>query len=204
MDLHWKLRRLILGRPVVIVSGLPRSGTSMVMRMLRAGGLDVMTDGVRGNDVDNQHGYYELEKTKSLANGKDGRWLRSCRGRGLKVISHLLRYLPRGLSYQVIFIKRNLEEVLESQERMLHHRGVLEKNANREKLREAFEFHLQEVRLFLECASNFRTLFLSYAEVLESPAGAAEKINTFLGGGLDEAAMASGVDRSLQNRVRRR
>jgi len=204
MDLVWLLRRLTSGRPVVIVSGLPRSGTSMVMRMIRAGGLETVSDGVRAGDGDNPHGYFEHERVKSLAVEAEEHWLRSCRGRALKVVSPLLRHLPRGLSYQVIFIERDLDEVLESQERMLRNRGVQEEHGSTAALREAFVREIQAVRLFLARTPNFRTLFLSFVEVLDSPAAAAGKINAFLGGGLDETAMAAGVDRSLRNRLRKR
>lgn len=203
MDLGWLLRRVISGRPVVIVSGLPRSGTSMVMRMIRAGGLEVVSDGVRGGNEDNPHGYFEHERIKSLADGNAERWLKSCRGRALKVVSPLLKHLPRELNYQVIFIERDLEEVLDSQGRMLRNRGVREEDESRQALREAFERDLEAIRRFLARAPNFRTLFLSHAEVLALPAAAAGKINAFLGSGLDEAAMASGVDLSLRHRRRK-
>jgi len=176
----------------------------MVMRMLAAGGLETVSDGVRRSDGDNPHGYFEHERVKNLAGGKEKRWLGSCRGRALKVVSPLLRYLPRGQNYQVIFMERDLEEVLASQERMLRNRGVAEEQGGRDALRDAFAQDLQAARLFLACAPNFRTLFLSYPEVHEMPAVAAGKINAFLGGRLDEAAMAAGVDRSLRSNLRRR
>jgi hypothetical protein len=204
MDLGWLVRRLTSGRPVVIVSGLPRSGTSMAMRMLAAGGLPAVTDGVRGGDDDNPHGYFEHERVKGLAGAGDRRWLRDCRGRALKVVSPLLKHLPRGLCYQVIFLERDLDEILDSQERMLRNRGVREENVSREALREAFAREVEAARRLLARVPHFRALFLAHADVLAAPPAAAAKINAFLGGGLDEPAMAAAVDRSLRDRPRKR
>src|SRR5579872_1312474 len=109
---------------VTIVSGLPRSGTSMMLRMLAAGGLPILTDGVRTPDEDNPHGYLEWEGVKSLA--RDASWVASARGKGVKVIYYWLRDLPRDCRYRVIFMRRDLDEVLASQAAMLERRGVRE------------------------------------------------------------------------------
>ena len=112
-------RHLRYGQPIVVVSGLPRSGTSMVMKMLEAGGLAVLTDGLRTADEDNPKGYYEVERVKDLAREADKGWLGEARGKAVKVISYLLKSLPPTFNYKVVFIRRDLEEVLASQRKML-------------------------------------------------------------------------------------
>lgn len=116
------LQRFRYGAAVVVVSGLPRSGTSLLMNMLAAGGLPVLTDGVRAADADNPHGYFELERVKNLEHDADKAWLRDARGRGVKVISHLLKELPADNYYKVLFSVRDLGEVVASQNTMLRHR----------------------------------------------------------------------------------
>ena len=120
--LHTFARRLKYGRPVVIVSGLPRSGTSMAMKMLEAGGMELVVDNIRSADEDNPKGYYEDERVKDLAETVDKEWLREARGKVIKVVSSLLNYLPKGNTYKVVFMRRNLHEVLASQTKMLDRR----------------------------------------------------------------------------------
>ena len=110
------------GSAVVVVSGLPRSGTSLMMQMLEAGGVPILTDGERACDADNPKGYYEYEPVKALQNG-DSDWLDKAEGKAVKVISFLLRHLPQKHRYRVVFMNRNLDEVLASQEKMPVTRG---------------------------------------------------------------------------------
>ncbi len=117
------VRRLRYGPPIVVVSGLPRSGTSMAMKMLEAGGLAIVTDNVRAADDDNPRGYYEDERVKDLARDANREWLRDARGKAIKIISFLLKDLPPDNNYKVLFMERDLGEVLASQQKMLDHRG---------------------------------------------------------------------------------
>jgi hypothetical protein len=117
------VRRLKYGAPITVVSGLPRSGTSMMMQMLEAGGMQLLTDGVRQADEQNPKGYYELEAVKGLDKGEDTPWLADARGKAVKIISFLLTWLPDTYDYGVIFMERNLDEVVMSQNAMLRHRG---------------------------------------------------------------------------------
>ena len=112
-------QRLRYGEPVVVVSGLPRSGTSMLMAMLEAGGLPLLTDAKRHADPDNPRGYFEMESVKSLGEQQDKAWVRNARGKGLKVISYLLKELPDDNAYRVLFARRDLAEVIRSQNVML-------------------------------------------------------------------------------------
>ena len=93
---------------IVVVSGLPRSGTSMAMRMLAAGGMAIVTDGIRAADEDNPNGYFEDERVKALAKNPDKTWVAEARGKALKVVSLLLQHLPPTQKYQVVFVHRRL------------------------------------------------------------------------------------------------
>ena len=117
------IRRLRRGRPIVVVSGLPRSGTSMAMKMIAAGGLPVVTDGLRHADASNPNGYYEFEHVKNLDKAGDLSWLAEARGKAVKIISFLITYLPEAYDYRVVFMQRDLSEVIASQNRMLDARG---------------------------------------------------------------------------------
>lgn len=189
-------RRLRYGEPVVVVSGLPRSGTSMLMKMLEAGGVPIVTDGLRTADEDNPKGYYELERVKNLAEETDRSWLTEARGKGVKVISFLLRSLPSDLNYRVIFVRRDIGEVLASQKKMLERRGE-DDGTSPERMRQHFEDDLWRARYQLAPRPCFEMLEMEYTDVLARPREGAQRINEFLGGGLDIEAMAAVVDPQL-------
>jgi hypothetical protein len=196
-------RRLRYGQPIVVVSGLPRSGTSMIMKMLEAGGLHVLTDGLRTADEDNPKGYFEVERVKNLAQEADKRWLAGARGKCLKVISYLLKSLPSRFNYKVVFIRRDLEEVLASQRKMLARRGEAE-DTPPERMRALFEDDLWRAGYQLKRRPEFETLELHYSAVLARPLEEAQRLAAFLGGDLDAEAMAAAVDPQLyRNRASR-
>jgi len=185
------------GDPIVVVSGLPRSGTSMMMKMLEAGGLDVMTDGERAPDVDNPKGYFELERVKDLEKETDKSYLRDARGKVLKVISFLIKDLPDENDYRVIFMRRDLDEVLASQNKMIDRLGTTDSAAQDEAMKEAYRNDIVRVRLLCKKRSNFELIETHYKATIETPAETAQTVNAFLGGHLDEAAMRAAVDASL-------
>jgi len=189
-------RRLRYGRPIVVVSGLPRSGTSMVMKMLEAGGLPILTDGLRTADEDNPKGYYEVERVKDLAREADKGWLVDARGKGIKVISYLLKSLPGHFNYRVVFIRRDIEEVLASQRKMLARRGETEETPP-ERMRALFDDDLWRAGYQLKRRPEFETLELHYSAVLARPLEQSRRLAAFLGGGLDAEAMAAAVDPQL-------
>ncbi len=196
MSLRDFFTKLKYGEALVLVSGLPRSGTSMAMKMLEAGGMDVIQDGIRTADIDNPKGYYEDERIKNLADMPDKSWLRDIRGRVIKVVSSLLQYLPAENRYKVIFMRRNLQEVLASQAKMLQRRGE-QHDAPDEEMQKMYEQHLEKVSFQLRFRKNFEVLYLDYREALEKPREAAEKIAAFLERKMDLDAMAGVVDPSL-------
>jgi hypothetical protein len=197
------VRRLRYGKPIVVVSGLPRSGTSMAMKMLEAGGMSILADGIRTPDVSNPKGYYEFEPVKNLDKGGDLAWLADARGKAVKIISFLLTWLPESYDYKVIFMRRDLREAIASQNAMLAHRGELSGGADDQQLRRLYEDHLEKVARFISNRSCFSTLTVEYGSVLESPRDASRRIGEFLGGTLDVDRMAAVADPALyRNRHR--
>jgi hypothetical protein len=190
------VRRIKSGDPIVVVSGLPRSGTSMTMKMLEAGGMKPVTDDVRSADEDNPRGYFEDERVKDLGQMEDRSWLRTARGKVIKVVSSLLQLLPDDNFYKVIFMRRNLHEVLASQAKMLDRRGEAAQTSDDELIK-MFSSHLEKVEFQLRFRPWFDVLFVDHRSVLQDPAGAARRINEFLGGKLDERRMAEAVDPNL-------
>jgi hypothetical protein len=190
------MRRIKSGEPIVVVSGLPRSGTSMTMKMLEAGGMQPVTDDVRSADEDNPRGYFEDERVKDLGHMEDRSWLRAARGKVIKVVSSLLQHLPDDNFYKVIFMRRNLHEVLASQAKMLDRRGEAAQTSD-DDLIKMFESHLEKVEFQLRFRPWFDALYVDHRSVLSDPAGAARRINEFLGGTLDERRMAEAVDPNL-------
>ena len=197
------LRRVRPGKPIIVVSGLPRSGTSMAMKMLEAGGVPILTDGIRTADISNPKGYYEFERVKELDKGGDLAWLAEARGKAVKIISFLLTWLPETYDYRVIFMQRDLREVLASQNAMLAHRGEVPGAADDEQMLRMYEDHLQKVARFMANRSCFATLSVDYRAVVQNPLDAAGRINRFLGGTLDVERMAAIADPALYRNRRK-
>ena len=193
-SLYYRIR---YGRPIVLVSGLPRSGTSMVMQMLEKGGMPIVTDKIRTADEDNPKGYHEFERIKELDKTSEKSWLKNHRGQVIKTISFLLQDLPLDMNYQVIFMRRNIEEVLRSQNKMLERSGAGGTVVPDEKMRQNYDFHLKKVYYRLDRTPNFKVLYLDYPAVVEDPQREARRINAFLGRGLDVEAMAGAVESGL-------
>lgn len=182
--------------PIIIVSGLPRSGTSMMMKMLEAGGIPPLTDKIREADKDNPKGYYEFERVKQLDKG-DTDWLPQARGKVVKIISALLRHLPADYEYRIIFMRRNMPEILDSQRKMLIHRGENADDMDDAKMAQLFEKHLQGTIHWIETQPNISVLYVHYSNMLTNPAPQIKRIGEFLGRHLDEDAMAEVVDPTL-------
>lgn len=182
--------------PLYLVSGLPRSGTSLMMQMLHRGGLEVLTDEIRSADDDNPRGYFELEEVKQST-----AWIERAPGKVVKLISKLLIELPEGMHrYKVIFMRRDLDEVLASQRTMLERRGEAlpadQADADRE-MKELFVAHLEEVEAWLRARGDVEVLFVSYNRLVAEPRATVERVNRFLDHVLDTDAMTAAVDGSL-------
>ena len=180
--------------PVTVVSGLPRSGTSMMMKMLEAGGMKVLTDKIRTADEDNPKGYYEFERVKQIAT--DQAWLPEAQGKVVKIISFLLLKAPAGFHYKVIFMKRALPEVLASQQQMLIRRGDNSPQDDR-RMSELYEKHLRQAFAWMEAQPNVDVLYVDHRRAVESPLDVATEVAAFLDTGMDPAVMAAEVDKGL-------
>ncbi|HQF69723.1 MAG TPA: sulfotransferase [Promineifilum sp.] len=182
--------------PIVVVSGLPRSGTSMMMKMLEAGGVPPVTDELRTADDDNPKGYYEFERVKQMDKG-DVAWVKDAPGKVVKVISALLKHLPKDQTYQVIFLRRHMSEILASQRKMLIHRGEDPDKMDDAQMAVLFERHVQQVEQWLASQPNMEVLYIHYSDVMADPLAAANTISRFLGRDMDIQAMAQTADPSL-------
>lgn len=182
--------------PIVIVSGLPRSGTSMMMKMLEAGGIAPLTDNVRMADKDNPKGYYEFERVKKLREG-DIEWLPEAQGKAVKIIATLLPHLPADYTYQVIFMRRAMPEILASQRKMLVRRGEDPDKISDEELTRLFEKHLQQVNTWIQNQPSIKRIDIDYNQLVDNPRPPAERVHQFLGLPLDVEKMVQVVDPNL-------
>lgn len=185
---------------ITIVSGLPRSGTSMLMQMLDAAGIPILCDGQRAPDDDNPKGYYEFERVKSL--DRDPSWIGMAEGKALKVISMLLFDLPDDREYKVLFVRRSLDEILASQAAMLARRGVGDQGPEDAAMKKHFLGHLAKVEKWLKEQSHIKVLYCGYGDILSDPLQEACRISEFLGGELDAERMARAVDAALHRQKR--
>ena len=183
--------------PVHIVSGLPRSGTSLMMAMLQAGGLERLTDNARGPDRENPRGYFELEAVKGLRRGQQAPWLERAPGKGVKVISRLLYGLPACCDYNVILMRRPIGEVLASQRQMVLARGGAVDAGQEASLAQVFGDHLAEVEAWMAVNNNMRSLAVDYPDVVSRPVEQASRVADFLQLPMEVEAMAATVDPAL-------
>ncbi|MGC1377529.1 MAG: sulfotransferase [Anaerolineales bacterium] len=174
---------------MLIVSGLPRSGTSMMMKMLADGGVPILTDQIRNADEDNPNGYYEFEPVKQLVDRQD-KWLADGNGKAVKIISALLEYLPPEYHYKVIFMERAIKEILASQQKMLARRN---ENSGIEDaaMQAQFEQHLAAVKYWLARQPNIDVLYVEYNAMIVNPDAYCEQIAEFAGLPLDVGKMRS-------------
>lgn len=182
-------------KKIVIVSGLPRSGTSMMMKMLTEGGMSAVVDSLRQADEDNPNGYFEIEASKSMKDG-DKKWLYDAQGKVVKVISYLLEFLPDNLSYDIIFMEREISEILASQRKMLERRNETSTLSDAE-MEAQFREHLRAVKYWTARKSNMRILFVKYTEMVNEPENLCSSIKKFLNIPLDLNAMQSVPSQTL-------
>jgi hypothetical protein len=180
---------------VTVVSGVPRSGTALMMQMLAAGGLPLLSDGVREPDADNPRGYFEYEAAKRTR--RDTGWVADAVGRAVKVVHALAPLLPDDHEYRVILMRRPLEQVVASQRAVLERFGGLEEGLPNAHLIEIFAAQLAEVERWAHADPNTRLLCVDYEAAIRTPERVAAEVARFLGGELDEVAMAAAVEPSL-------
>ncbi|MFN5321754.1 MAG: sulfotransferase domain-containing protein [Planctomycetota bacterium] len=184
--------------PLTIVSGLPRSGTSLMMQLLAAGGLEPLTDQLRTPDQSNPRGYFEYEPVKSLA--RDQSWLPEARGKVVKIIVQLLAYLPPELPVRTILLERDLDEVLASQAKMLN-KSI--PPAQWQTLKETFRKHWEQARQTFSLRPESSLIVVNYRELVTSPETVIERLARFLApADLRREKMLAAIDPALyRNRV---
>lgn len=187
-------------QPVIIVSGLPRSGTSMMMRMLAEGGIPVITDELRRPDSDNPKGYFEFETVRQMVEG-NVEWLANSEGKAVKVISALLEYLPPNYSYKIIFLERDVHEILASQRKMLVNRNEKEMGDETE-IEAQIQKHLSAMKPWLVRQPNIEVLYVNYNTLMQKPEPLCEQITEFLDLPLNQTRMLAVPDKQLyRNRI---
>ena len=184
-----------MSNEICIVSGLPRSGTSLMMKMLEAGGMDIAIDNFRHADKDNPKGYYELEVVKTIK--QDTSWLDGLVGKAFKMVSMLLYDLPRDRRYKIIFMRRNMDEILASQQVMLQHQGKPCNADEQVTMRKLFAQHLEQVQNWLAGQSEMEVCYIWHHDLLQQPRNALRPVSKMLGRPLDIQRMADVVDASL-------
>lgn len=181
---------------VYVVSGLPRSGTSMMMKMLETGGMTVLTDELRAPDRDNPRGYYEFEPVKRLKDG-DSAWIEQARGKAVKIVSALLEHLPGNYRYKIVFMERDMKEILASQRKMLENLGKSGNPDEDETFMRLYRKHLEKVKTWLGSQPNVDVLYVNYNELLAKPPDVSAGVAGFLGVSLDLADMSAVPDEQL-------
>ncbi|MCD6535243.1 MAG: tetratricopeptide repeat protein, partial [Deltaproteobacteria bacterium] len=184
-------------KTILIVSGLPRSGTSMMMQMLAAGGRDSLVDDHRLADDDNPKGYFEFIKARKLR--QDDSWLPDACGKTVKIVTQLLHHLPpqsEEFKYRVIMMERDDDEVLASQARMLENRKRQGGRLPDKFLKETFRKQVDRTKLFL-ATRKIPLLVINYQNCLAEPSATAARVNNFLGQSLESGMMATAVDKQL-------
>lgn len=160
-----------------IVSGLERSGTSMMMQMLAAGEIPVAYTDSRKADMHNPRGYFELEGGKIINSLMKGIFpMEMYKGKFIKITAYGLSYLPTECTYKIIYMERNLEEVLDSMEKMSQ---IIDQN--REETKQSFMKLNEKVKKEITSKNNIAVLFVNYNEMLKDPQPNIEKICQFIG-----------------------
>ena len=185
---------------VTVVSGLPRSGTSMLMKMLSRANIPPYVDNLRSADIDNPEGYFEYDPVKNLK--EDNSWLRKCVGYSVKIVSPLLENLDPNLQYKIVFIDRNMDEILASQNKMLANRGEIS-NLDDEIMSAYYFTHLEAIKSWLTTLDNVETVYLNYNDIIRNPKDAATLLSKFLNFDGDIGHIASVVSPNLyRNRAK--
>ena len=187
---------------ITVVSGLPRSGTSMMMGMLAAGGLPLMVDSIRQPDESNPKGYYEFEPVKQMQRS-DNAWMVECRGKAVKIISPLLQFMPQDHAYRVIFMKRNIAEILASQRAMLGRQGETSRKVDDQEMEAIYQKHLDVITTWLAAQDNIQVLYLNYNQIILNPAPTIAQLTQFIHPlKLDSAKIQAAIEVSLYRQRR--
>lgn len=197
---HAKLSQPDKGGTIIVVSGLPRSGTSMMMKMLDEGGIPILTDAIRTADDDNPNGYYEFELVKKLPDGQS-QWLADANHKVVKIISALLEHLPAIYRYKIIFMEREPREILASQQKMLANRNE-KSGVDDAEMQEQFQKHLAAIKYWLARQPNMDVMYVDYNKMISKPENYCQSIADFIAIPVDVSKMlAVPNERLYRNRA---
>lgn len=186
-----KISTMFYDNQIVVVSGLPRSGTSLMMQMLQSGGIEVLTDSNRKADVSNPKGYLEYKPVMALH--KDNSWLNIAQNKSIKIVAPLLKFLDPKYRYKVIFMTRDLSEVVKSQQKMIGK----DIDTLPVKLFEAYKRQLQQVETWKEKEPSVEFIYIDYKDAIYNTERTVKKVASFVGKQLNTEAMQSCVDKNL-------
>lgn len=190
------------GKTFVLVSGLPRSGTSLMMQMLEAGGVRILSDGQRRADVDNPKGYYEWEPIKQIGKKPELLDADGLDGCAIKCISMLLQSLPLKHNYKVIFMTRPIDEVATSQRKMVERLATKGAELDAEQLQRGLAAHRNEISRWLKSVPHMEFVEIDYPTLVSDPLPQIARLIEFLGRERlpKSAEMTRAVDPSLHRR----
>jgi hypothetical protein len=183
-------------KPIIVVSGLPRSGTSLMMKMLEAAGLELLVDNKRKADQDNPKGYYELEAVAQMKD-KGTNWVTDAPGKAVKVVAPLLKYLPAEYAYKVLFMRRAMPEILASQKQMLTRRGKDAEAVPDAAMAQIFDKQLAEVLKWMSENGSTEYIEIPFSELVAGNMQILESMSKFLKLEMDLNAMAQIADPEL-------
>lgn len=181
----------MINEQILVVSGLPRSGTSMMMQLIATTGISIVTDEIRSADISNPKGYYEYEPVKKLM--QNNSWMPQIKGKCVKIIAQLIPFMQPDLKYKIIFMKRDIDEVLTSQNVML---GKKDAPVN-PVIKDTFQKQLEKVYQWMQSHSQVELLEIDYKDAIEDPEKVAKAVNLFLGGNYDEEKMKTAISPDL-------
>jgi len=180
---------------ITVVSGLPRSGTSLMMNMLEKGGLVPLTDHLRKPDEDNPRGYYEFERVKKLPD--DTGWLPEAKGKVVKILAELVKYLPPGYRYRMVFMMRNIDEIIASQRKMMERRGEGPDDSSDEEMAALLRRYLKMLKQEVNSREDTEVCYISYNDLMTDPDPCMDELLEFFDGKLDRTRMREAIDARL-------
>ena len=181
---------------IIVVSGLPRSSTAMMMKMLKEGGIQILSDDVKKPDDNNPQGYFEYDLVSKLPEGKTD-WLEEAEGKVVKVISYFLHHLPPKHEYRVLFMERNFSEILKSQKKtIIEEKQKIHKKEDK-MMEDYYKTHIKQTKEWLSLQPNFSVIYLSYNELVKNPNQDLSKLSNFLEHELNLDKMSKAIDQNL-------
>ena len=180
---------------IIVVTGLPRSGTSLMMQILQSLQIKLFTDNHRSADESNPKGYFEHQWVKTIE--KDNSWLTDVKGKAIKIVSPLIKYLPVDLNYKIIFMNRDLDEIIQSQERMLTENNKKDDATNSEELKQIFLKDLKQSKDWIHTQLHSEVLEILHSKLLKNPETELEKIKSFLKIDINTTLILKVIDKNL-------